>query len=96
MELLSTFFKAAGFEVVPATRTYTREDLIRVVIGQQWAVAITVLDGEPTTAWDHSDDSGMYLSPSYASTLAKMLAALPCAVDVVNGTIDAADAALEK
>lgn len=64
--------------------TYTRDELIRALTAQQWAVAITVLDGEPTTAWDHSDDSGMYLSPSYASTLAKMLADLPCAVDVVG------------
>jgi hypothetical protein len=66
---LISFLAAAGFELVPAPRTYTREDMIRFVIGQQWAVAITVLDGEPTTA----------------STLAKMLADLPCAVDVVGG-----------
>ncbi len=37
-------------------RTYTCEDMIRAIFAQQWAVAITVLDGEPTTAWDHSDD----------------------------------------
>jgi hypothetical protein len=82
MELLSTFFKAAGFEEVPATRTYTREDLIRVVIAQQWAVAIACHD-----EWGHIRS---------VAALTCAMSKLPCAVDVVDGTIDAADAALEK
>ena len=63
--------------------TYTRADLVRAILGQQWAVAITVLDGEPTTAWDHIG-GGAYLSPNYASTLAMVLASLPSPDDVVT------------
>jgi len=47
---------------------YTREDLIRVVLGQQWAVAIAcAMCAKP--------------NPAY---LAAVLARLPCAVDVVD------------
>jgi hypothetical protein len=69
LNLLRVFFAGAGFQEVPPTRTYTREDLIRVVIGQQWAVAIaTMMCARP--------------KPAY---LAAVLERLPCAVDVVDG-----------
>jgi len=67
-QLLSVL-AAAGFEPVPAPHTYTRDDLIRVVVGQQWAVAIaTMMCARP--------------KPAY---LASVLSRLPCAVDVVDG-----------
>ncbi len=53
----------------PATRTYTREDLIRVVLSQQWAVAIAC----------HFDNH------FWVSIEGANLADLPCAVDVVDG-----------
>jgi hypothetical protein len=67
-QLLSVL-AAAGFEPVPAPRTYTRDDLIRVVIGQQWAVAIAC----------HFDNH------FWVSIEGANLADLPCAVDVVDG-----------
>ena len=39
LEILRIFFAGAGFQEVPPTKTYTRDDLVRVVVGQQWAVA---------------------------------------------------------
>jgi len=67
-QLLSVL-SAAGFEPVPAPRTYTRDDLIRVVMGQQWAVAIAC----------HFDNH------FWVSIEGANLADLPCAVDVVDG-----------
>jgi hypothetical protein len=55
----------------PRDRTYTRDDLVRVVIGQQWAVAIACHD-----EWGH-------LRSGAALTCA--MSDLPCAVDVVDG-----------
>jgi hypothetical protein len=69
-QLLSVL-AAAGFEEVPATRTYTREDLIRVVIAQQWAVAIACHD-----EWGHIRS---------VAALTCAMSKLPCAVDVVDG-----------
>ena len=41
VDLLRRFFTAAGFEEVPtSTRTYTRADLVRFILGQQWAEAM--------------------------------------------------------
>ena len=70
VEILRVFFAGAGFQEVPPTRTYTRDDLIRVVVGQQWAVAIACCD-----EWGH-------LRSVAALTCA--MSRFPCAVDVVN------------
>lgn len=51
---------------------YTREDLVRLVIGQQWAVAIALHRG---IGW-WSDNN---------STTLGYVGDLPCAVDVVDG-----------
>lgn len=60
----------------PPTKSYTREDLIRVVLGQQWAVAIACHDA---IGW-HLDD------PHMSDTgPVRRIASLPCAVDVVDG-----------
>jgi hypothetical protein len=55
--------------------TYTREDLIRVVLAQQWAVAIACCD-----------PIGWVLGESYTSDAGpvRRIASLPCAVDVVD------------
>ena len=69
MNLMRVFFAGSGWQEVPLTRTYTRDDLIRVVVGQQWAVAIAcAMCARP--------------NPAY---LAAVLAHLPSAVDVVDG-----------
>ncbi len=57
--------------------TYTRDDLIRVVLAQQWAVAIACCD-----------PIGWVLGESHMSSDAgpvRRLQHLPCAVDVVDG-----------
>jgi hypothetical protein len=71
LELLRTFFAGAGFQEVPATKTYTRDDLVRVVLAQQWAVAIACHH----STWGHIDECGMSVR----------LSNLPCAHDVVEG-----------
>ena len=43
LELMRVFFAGAGFQEVPATKTYTRDDMVRAILGQQWAVAIAAL-----------------------------------------------------
>jgi len=54
--------------------TYTRDDLIRVVIAQQWAVAIALL-----AIANETDGGRMYaMAP-------RILSRFPCAVDVVDG-----------
>ena len=72
LELLRVFFAGAGFQEVPATKTYTRDDIVRVVLGQQWAVAIALHDAQGAETW--IDDAGPQ----------RRVASLPCAVDVVD------------
>ncbi len=55
------------------TKSYTREDLIRVVLGQQWAVAIAL----------HSSIYGAKRIAGHAQEW--RVGGLPCAVDVVDG-----------
>ena len=76
LELLRVFFAGAGFQEVPATKTYTRDDLVRAIIAQQWAVAIACRDCVPWSSLDPWIDN---LGPCHR------LADLPCAVDVVEG-----------
>jgi hypothetical protein len=71
-QLLSVL-AAAGFEPVPAPRTYTREDLIRAIVAQQWAVAIALLSPWAGGWWILFGDCNANV------------AELPCAVDVVDG-----------
>lgn len=71
LELLRHFFAGVGFREVPATKTYSRDDLVRVVLGQQWAVAIALHRG---IGW-WSDNN---------STTLGYVGDLPCAVDVVE------------
>jgi hypothetical protein len=59
--------------VVDSDPTYTREDLIRVVVGQQWAVAIAL----------HSSIYGAKRIAGHAQEW--RVGGLPCAVDVVDG-----------
>lgn len=44
VEILRVFFAGAGFQEVPPTRTYTRDDMVRAILAQQWAVAIALHD----------------------------------------------------
>jgi hypothetical protein len=53
----------------PHRPIYTREDLIRVVLGQQWAVAICLMENPP----------------HYHPMSTHRIGDLPCAVDVVDG-----------
>ncbi len=73
-QLLSVL-AAAGFEPVPAPRTYNRDELVRAIVGQQWAVAIACWQGYPASL------AGVHIW----SWTADALASLPCAVDVVDG-----------
>jgi hypothetical protein len=58
----------------PRWRTYTRADIVRAIVGQQWAVAIAC---HVQTAF--VDD------PRMPPTLTvERIASLPCAVDVVE------------
>jgi hypothetical protein len=80
LELLRVFFAGAGFQEVPPTKTYTRDDLVRAIVGQQWAVAIACHDDVTfRPAWQGAetwiDDAGPQ----------RRLADLPCAHDVVEG-----------
>ena len=60
--------------------TYTRDDLVRAILGQQWAVAMCLMSPE---AWAWAGDHGG--SRVGQSDWNNRLAALPCAVDVVEG-----------
>ena len=53
LELLRTFFAGAGFQEVPATKTYTRDDIVRVVLGQQWAVAMILVTPEYESQYEY-------------------------------------------
>lgn len=50
--------------------TYTRDDLVRAIVGQQWAVAIALHAGRYEIVW-HTGEM--------------LVAYLPCAHDVVEG-----------
>jgi hypothetical protein len=67
-------------DLKPAPRTYTREDLIRVVVGQQWAVAIALHDGICFVPEWFGGDTWVEKSGQ-----SRRIADLPCAVDVVDG-----------
>ena len=70
LNLMRHFF-GAGEEVPVKDRLiYTRDDLVRLVIGQQWAVAIALHAGRYEIVW-HTGEM--------------LVAYLPCAVDVVEG-----------
>jgi hypothetical protein len=80
LDLLRHFFKSAGFQEVPTTKTYTRDDLVRAIVGQQWAVAIACHDGVTfRPAWQGAETWINDDGPQ------RRLADLPCAVDVVEG-----------
>ena len=71
---LARHFFGAGEEVpVEDRRIYTRDDLVRVVIGQQWAVAIALCYQAGVMVYMVPDEE------AYA------VGDLPCAVDVVEG-----------
>ena len=77
---MRVFFAGAGFQEVPPTKTYTRDDIVRVVLGQQWAVAIALHDA---IAWS-SDWQGAETWIDDAGPQ-RRVASLPCAHDVVEG-----------
>jgi hypothetical protein len=69
---LARQFFGAGEEVhVEDRRIYTRDDLVRAITAQQWAVAIACHH----STWGHIDECGMSVR----------LSNLPCAHDVVEG-----------
>ena len=76
LNLMRVFFAGAGFQEVPPTKTYTRDDMVRAILGQQWAVAIACHDA---VGWHidapHVSDTGPVRRVSH----------LPCAFDVVEG-----------
>jgi hypothetical protein len=68
---IARHFFGAGEEVpVKDQRIYTRDDLVRAILAQQWAVAIAVHAGRYEIVW-HTGEM--------------LVAYLPCAVDVVEG-----------
>jgi hypothetical protein len=80
------WFHEASALALASDPTYTRDDLIRVVLGQQWAVAIAL--------YDHRGNNKKHSIPHYLmgdmggdwmKGAAEDLADLPCAVDVVDG-----------
>lgn len=75
------FFGPGVYEVLVKDRlVYTRDDLVRVVLGQQWAVAIACHDGVTfRPAWQGAETWINDDGPQ------RRLADLPCAVDVVEG-----------
>ena len=76
LNLMRVFFAGAGFQEVPPTKTYTRDDMVRAILGQQWAVAIACHALGPVPgAETWIDDAGPQ----------RRLADLPCAHDVVEG-----------
>ena len=80
LELLRVFFAGAGFREVPPTKTYTRDDMVRAILAQQWAVAIALHDGVTfLPAWHGAETWINDAEPQ------RRLASLPCAVDVVEG-----------
>ncbi len=70
VEILRVFFAGAGFQEVPPTRTYTRDDMVRAILAQQWAVAIALHAGRYEIVW-HTGEM--------------LVAYLPCADDFVEG-----------
>lgn len=68
---IARHFFGAGEEVLVKDRlVYTRDDLVRAIVGQQWAVAIALHAGRYEIVW-HTGEM--------------LVAYLPCAVDVVEG-----------
>jgi hypothetical protein len=79
LNLMRVFFAAAGFQEVPPTKTYTRDDMVRAILGQQWAVAIACHDRVTfLPAWHGAETWIDDVEPQ------RRLASLPCAVDVVE------------
>ena len=78
MDLLRRFFAGAGFEEVPPTPTYTRADLVRAIVGQQWVAMVTVR----LVSDDYVDTDGGI--EDHAPEGAPELAMWACAVDVVE------------
>ena len=75
LEILRIFFAGAGFQEVPPTKTYTRDDLVRVVVGQQWAVACIAAANRlenDRCEWNTVDE------------MIEAAAEFPCAFDVVE------------
>jgi hypothetical protein len=78
---LARHFFGAGEEVpVKDQRIYTRDDLVRAIVGQQWAVAIALHDA---IAWSSDWQGGLRVK--MAGAISRRVASLPCAVDVVEG-----------
>jgi len=72
LNLMRVFFAGAGFQEVPPTKTYTRDDMVRAILGQQWAVAIALCYQAGVMVYMVPDEE------AYA------VGDLPCAVDVVE------------
>jgi hypothetical protein len=70
------FHEPSSLRLVTPDPTYTREDLIRVVLGQQWAVAIAL----EAFAIDEMRYDYYFDETPFAA-----IGDLPCAVDVVDG-----------
>ena len=73
LNLMRAFFAGAGFQEVPPTKTYTRDDMVRAILGQQWAVAIALCYQAGVIVYMVPDEE------AYA------VGDLPCAHDVVEG-----------
>lgn len=71
LNLARHFFGPGVYEVPVKDRlVYTRDDLVRAITAQQWAVAIALHAGRYEIVWHQGD---------------LLVAYLPCAVDVVEG-----------
>ena len=83
------WFHEASALALASDPTYTRDDLIRAIVGQQWAVAIALW--APIYHWNGEVGmSAMQWEHRTAQDFARMkpaawIAGLPCAVDVVDG-----------
>lgn len=78
---IARHFFGAGEEVPVEDRlVYTRDDLVRAIVGQQWAVVIACHDGVTfRPAWQGAETWINDDGPQ------RRLADLPCAHDVVEG-----------
>ena len=70
LNLIRHYFPSVEEVPVKDQRIYTRDDLVRAILGQQWAVAIALHAGRYEIVW-HTGEM--------------LVAYLPCAVDAVEG-----------
>lgn len=64
---------------------YTRSDLVRAIVGQQWAVAIALYNPRGNSKETIPHRQMENYGGDWVQMSAEDLASLPCAVDVVEG-----------